>query len=428
MRTRSERAIESGLSAPGGALLRGMVLGQDEEIDEDVRESFRASGLAHLLAVSGQNVALLCALALPLLASLGAPPSVRIGALLALIALYVPLAGAGPSLQRAGVMGAAGLVAMAASRPASRVYALLLAAAVTLALNPRAWGDPGWQLSFAAVAGIIVLAPPLRARMQRLPRAIAEGVAVTVAATVATAPLMAHHFGSFSAASLPANVLALPAVPLVMWAGMVAAAVGQLGALGPPFAEWADSATAWIGLGTEPVLGYLTTLAERFGEMPGARLPLPLSSRAGVAGAYALLALALVCAGRLERRLGPRPAAAEARWMALPRGTRRAVLGPIGRRRGTAGRGRAGPRPSARCAHGVLPRRRAGRRHADSGPRRLGRPVRRRPPGGRCGAAAAPGRRLAPVAGGGHPRFARSPRRPARGHVRAAGGPPARRW
>ena len=57
-------------------------------------------------------------------------------------------------------MGAAALVAMAASRPASRVYALLLAAAVTLALNPRAAGDPGWQLSFAAVAGIIVLAPP----------------------------------------------------------------------------------------------------------------------------------------------------------------------------------------------------------------------------------------------------------------------------
>ena len=72
MRARAERAIERGLPAPEAALLRGMVLGQDEAIDEDVRDSFRASGLAHLLAVAGQNVALLCALALPVLALLGA--------------------------------------------------------------------------------------------------------------------------------------------------------------------------------------------------------------------------------------------------------------------------------------------------------------------------------------------------------------------
>ena len=72
---------------------------------------------------------------------------------LALIALYVPLAGAGPSIQRAGVMGAAGVAAALAGRPASRAYALLLAAAVTLALNPRAVADAGWQMSFAAVVG-----------------------------------------------------------------------------------------------------------------------------------------------------------------------------------------------------------------------------------------------------------------------------------
>ena len=77
-------------------------------------------------------------------------------ALLALIAVYVPVTGAGPSIQRAGVMGAAGLVAALAERPRSRGYALLLAAAVTLAFNPRASGDVGWQLSFAAVIGILL--------------------------------------------------------------------------------------------------------------------------------------------------------------------------------------------------------------------------------------------------------------------------------
>ena len=350
MRTRAERAIDRGLPRSEAALLRGMVLGQDEAIDEDVRDSFRASGLAHILAVSGQNVALLCALALPLLAALGAGHGARIAGLLALIAVYVPLAGAGPSLQRAGVMGAAALVAMAASRPASRVYALLLAAAVTLALNPRAVGDPGWQLSFAAVAGIIVLAPSLRRRLDRLPRLVAEGLAVTVAATVSTAPLMAHHFGAFSAASLPANVLALPAVPLAMWAGMVTAAVGQLAALGPPFTALADAIAGGLGVLARPLLSYLATLAERFAELPGAQVPLPLSSRAGVAGAYALLALGVLGGRRLMRRaagrLGPRQATVEAWWGATPRGARRAALGLLAAAAlvlGAAGLGRDPP-------------------------------------------------------------------------------------
>ena len=79
----------------------------------------------------------------------------------------MPLAGGGPSIQRAGVMGIAGLVAALAGRPARRWYALLLAAAVTLALNPRAPGEPGWQLSFAAVAALLVGAPPLRAALAR---------------------------------------------------------------------------------------------------------------------------------------------------------------------------------------------------------------------------------------------------------------------
>ncbi len=116
-----------------------MVLGQDEAIGDDVRDDFERSGLAHLLAVSGQNVLLLCILVLALAAAVGraAAHAARCSRA-ALVALYVPLAGAGPSIQRAGVMGVAGLAAALAGRPASRWYALGLAAAVTLALNPHA--------------------------------------------------------------------------------------------------------------------------------------------------------------------------------------------------------------------------------------------------------------------------------------------------
>jgi competence protein ComEC len=154
----------------------------------------------------------------------------RLFAALALVAVYVPLAGGGPSIQRAGVMGGAGLVAALAGRPSSRWYALGLAVAVTLALNPRAAGEPGWQLSFAAVVGLLALVPSLREalRRRRVPGPLADTSAVTFAATIATAPLMALHFEQVSLASLPANLLAAPAVAPIMWLGMLASSAAQV--------------------------------------------------------------------------------------------------------------------------------------------------------------------------------------------------------
>ena len=154
--------------------------------------------------------------------------------MLGLIAVYVPVAGAGPSIQRAGVMGAVGVLATLGGRRASRLYALALAAVVTLAVDPGVAADIGWQLSFAAVLGILLLATPLRraiaARLGGGPwrRSLAEGLAVTVAATLATAPLIAFHFETLSTTTLVANVLAMPAVAPAMWLGMCSAGLAQV--------------------------------------------------------------------------------------------------------------------------------------------------------------------------------------------------------
>src|SRR5690349_11900771 len=145
-----------------GELARGFVLGEDERIDEATKEDFRRSGLSHLLAVSGENVTLLALLAMPVLGFLGIPLRERLFWMLGLIAVYVPVAGAGPSIQRAGVMGAIGVLAVIGGRRASRLYALALAAVVTLAIDSSVAADIGWQLSFAAVLGILFLATPLR--------------------------------------------------------------------------------------------------------------------------------------------------------------------------------------------------------------------------------------------------------------------------
>jgi competence protein ComEC len=334
MRERAERAVVAGMSSADGALLRGMVLGQDEAIDTALRDDFRDSGLAHLLAVSGQNVMLLAALALPALMLTGLGLRARLAALVALIALYVPLAGAGPSLQRAGVMGIAGIVAMVASRPASRSYALLLAAAATLAWNPRAWTDPGWQLSFAAVAGILAIGVPLSRGLRRMAeelvpkggravgraglRLLADGVAITVSATLATAPLLAHHFGSVPLAGLLANLLALPAVAPAMWLGMVKIGLGQAGDAGHAVAK-ALGAVAAV-----PV-AYIASLAERCADLPGGRLVLPLTSPLALLVAYAALAAATLVAARLARPLTTGLPEHAARWRRLPRAHRLAL-------------------------------------------------------------------------------------------------------
>jgi competence protein ComEC len=231
---RAAAGLGQGIPPREAALARGFVLGDDEEIDEATKEDFRRAGLAHLLAVSGQNVTLLALLAMPLLGALGIPLRERLLWVLALILIYIPVAGAGPSIQRAGVMGALGVLATLAGRRSSRFYALAVAAVVTLAVDPGIAAEVGWQLSFAAVLGILLLASTLQrgisARLGKGPwrRALAEGIAVTVAATLATAPLIAFHFETFSTTTLVANVLALPAIAPAMWLGMCGAGLAQV--------------------------------------------------------------------------------------------------------------------------------------------------------------------------------------------------------
>ena len=136
------------------------------------------------------NIVCCAILALAGALAAGLPLRPRLVAPVAVIALYVPLAGAGPSIQRAGIMGAAAPVAALCRRPADRWYALLLAAAGALALDPLAIGEPGWQMSFAAVVGLAPRGWRLRAwaRLSGRRAALAEAVAVTVAATLGTAP------------------------------------------------------------------------------------------------------------------------------------------------------------------------------------------------------------------------------------------------
>jgi competence protein ComEC len=312
VRRRAEHVLDGHLPLAEAALLRGMVLGDDAAMPEDLRDAFKAASLTHLTAASGQNIALLAALAFGLCVVAGVGIRARWMLVLALIALYVPLAGGGPSIQRAGVMGAATIAAALAGRPASRWYALLLAAAATLVLDPRAAADSGWQLSFAAVVGIATIAGPARERLRQrgLAAPVAEAVAVTCAATFATAPLIAIHFDRVSLVALPANVLATLAVAPIMWLGLAAAALGQVAPV------LASPLVAVAG----PLLGYLVGLARLAAGLPGAQVALPLSALIVLCALATVLLTAPVQEGISD---GPRGRRSPREWVA---GRRRAQL------------------------------------------------------------------------------------------------------
>lgn len=315
IRDRAELALGKGMPAREAALARGFVLGEDEQVDDQTTDDFRRSGLSHLLAVSGQNVALLALLAMPVLAALGMPLRTRLVWLLGLIAVYVPLAGAGPSIQRAAIMGGLSVLATLAGRRTSRLYALAIAAVVLLVIEPRIAADIGWQLSFAAVLGILMFAAPLRGvlgdrlGMHGWRRPLIEGAAMTTAATIATAPLIAFHFEAVSTLTLLANLLALPAVAPAMWLGMLVAAAGQI----PGFPVEAPNAVNAV------LLAYIAEVAAWCGRPSWAYPHLRLGI-GGLLAAYLTIAIAAILVGRFSR--SPKPARPRRRT----RGTRSAFV------------------------------------------------------------------------------------------------------
>ena len=226
--------------SPARALVAGIALGDTAGLPYAERETLRASGLYHVVAVSGQNVALLIVftlVALGVAGVIGAPARLTAGTV---TAAYVLVSGAGPSIVRAGVAGVLVSAAWLASRPAPPWHLMACGAAVVLGFDPLELFDPGFQLSFAAVAAILLVAPRLRG-------AVGEAAAVSIACTVVTAPIAWWHFGRLTPLAVPANLLALPAVAPILWLATIAAAVGSVWApLAAPFLGLADLLSAYV--------------------------------------------------------------------------------------------------------------------------------------------------------------------------------------
>jgi competence protein ComEC len=268
------------------ALMAGFLLGDTRELPRDVEEQFRASGLTHLLAVSGANVAFVLALVRPLLRRL--PLRAQLVAGLTVLVVFGTMTRWEPSVLRACAMAACSMTALYLGRPTAGIRVLALAVVVLVLADPFLVHSIGFLLSCGASAGIAVLAPAITARVPG-PHWLREPLGVTLAAQIGVAPVLIPVFGSVPLAALPANLVAGPiAGPLTVLGLATGVAGGVVESWWPGLAALFQAPTALLARAMLWVAAFFS------------RLPVDVDGRAAwaITAGTALLGAARVWSGR----------------------------------------------------------------------------------------------------------------------------------
>lgn len=290
------RASVAGVAPDAGALVLGLTVGDESIQPEALGESMRVSGLSHLTAVSGGNIAILVGVIIMIGRLLGSPVVVRACVAGCAVVGYVLIVGPEPSVLRAAGMGTVSVMAILGGGTRRGMSSLAATIVVLLVIAPPLSLSLGFSLSAAATAGLLVIAPSLRQKLltllnrgglrsrPRLRTGLADAIALTGAAQIATAPLLAALGDGLSMVAVPANVLAAPAVAPVTVLGLLAAVVAPVvPPLGAVFAHAAAPPAAWIAW-----------IAHVLAGMPVAMLPWP----GGFLGAGAItVTMAMVILG-----------------------------------------------------------------------------------------------------------------------------------
>jgi competence protein ComEC len=288
------RSILSSFPPREAGLLLGLALGDDSRLDPALERDFRATGLSHLLVVSGENVAMVLAPIVALGAALRLSRWPRFVLCLGLVAFFVVLTGAEPSVMRAGVMAGLALFGVLLGRPRSTGSILAGAIVVLLVLDPALVWSVGFQLSVAATASMVALATPISERLRFLPRSLALATGATLAVQLGVTPLLLYYFNEVPVSTIAANVLAFPAVPPALLIGLAAATAGIV----------FEPVGRLLSLVAQVPMRYLEFVADRL-----ARAPIPWITGGGIASLLLGLVAAIAIAWWLRsgRRL-PRKA------------------------------------------------------------------------------------------------------------------------
>lgn len=272
VRTRFVQACDVLPDEPGG-LLPGLVVGDTSQLPPELDQAMRTSGLTHLTAVSGANITLICGAVLVVLTKAGVRRLTRLAIAAVAMLAFVLVAGPEPSVLRAAAMGAVGLVALATARPGAGIPPLGLAVVVLVLVDPWLSRAAGFAMSVLATAGLVLLARPIAADLERvLPRWLALAVAVPVAAQVAVAPVSVLLTPALPVYTVPANLLVAPAIAPATVLGVIAAAIAPL-ALPPA------QVVVWVA--GWPVR-WVVWIAHTAAGLPGSSLPWPEGVRGAV--------------------------------------------------------------------------------------------------------------------------------------------------
>ncbi|MDH4367940.1 MAG: ComEC/Rec2 family competence protein, partial [Dehalococcoidia bacterium] len=295
LRERLAASLARALPEPQGSLAQAVLLGLRGNIPDSVNEAFSRTGTAHLLAISGLHMSIIIALLLSLgVLVFGRQRSLYIWLALALTWLYTLLAGMNPPVIRAAIMGSLFLIAVYLGRQGSAIIALAFAAAVMVGVQPGLLWTVSFQLSFLAMAGLILLYPYFQAwgrkavarifagreALAAAGNMIADVFAASLAATIAVAPLIAYNFGIVSLVGLPATFFALPALPFVIVTSTLVAFVGLIASFAAQVLGW----LAWL------FLSYLVFLVRGFNALPYSSLEVTYIPTWYVLGYYVILA------------------------------------------------------------------------------------------------------------------------------------------
>ncbi len=219
------KTMQSVMPREDAAAIFAMLFGGYSGIKPELVEAFTATGIVHILSVSGSHITLLAAVMAQLGAIFRLRPLLTAVFVSIVIALYCILAGCVPPALRAGAMGLLAFFALAGGRESDARRLLALVGMALLFFEPLLAFDISFQLSFAATAGLLYLAPPFSEKLSRLyflPRFVAMSLAVTLGAQLATLPLLAWYFHRLSISSLIANIVVVPIVELIIVVGLFA--------------------------------------------------------------------------------------------------------------------------------------------------------------------------------------------------------------
>ncbi|MCL4498776.1 MAG: DNA internalization-related competence protein ComEC/Rec2 [Chloroflexi bacterium] len=293
IRGRLKKTASASLKPGTAGLLVGVILGDTRGIDPGTQEDFRATGLTHALAVSGLNIMFFVGALWPLLKLTRLPPVVQFAVLSVAIWLYALLAEGSPSVLRAAAMAEMLVFAWLTGRARDPVATVSVAGLVLLVVDPFYLFDIGFQLSFCATFGLVVLSPVLAEKFEGMPPFLVSSVSTCLAAQVGVLPLLVAYFGQLSLVSLPANLIVIPASAPALVLGILATALDF-------FAPWGSLVCYRIaGLFTD----FMMVGAHFFASLPAASLVLPEVGWQTVAVLYGSLIFAAVLVSRWRGRL-----------------------------------------------------------------------------------------------------------------------------